>query len=104
MVAEEASKMIEDLVSFVCDSGTPPGLDGDENDLLRFKTEVARFAGLIYNQGIKTAPRAVQSTVRLRAVQKALQSFPLVCTMKKTSYTRRDGTEGTSNALSIISK
>lgn len=47
------------------------------------KKEAAVYIAHIYNYGIRTAPRGVQSTVRLNAVTKACEKLPVVITMEK---------------------
>lgn len=45
--------------------------------------EFAILLGTIYNLGIRTAPRATQSTVRYRAVAQAMKGLPVNVKMKE---------------------
>lgn len=63
------------------------------------KAVVAAKLGKLYNLGIRTAPRAVQATVRRNAVEAAMRGAPVKVSMRQLPKTY--GT-GTFNALEII--
>lgn len=62
------------------------------------KNELTVDLGYIYNLGIRTAPRAVHSTVRLNAVKEALFQLNVFVDMKKVTDTK---TGFTFNALTL---
>ena len=49
----------------------------------RYRGKVAMLAARLVNYGVRCAPRAVQATVRLRAVQEAVKGLPVKVTMEK---------------------
>jgi hypothetical protein len=83
-IAADASKAINALMELVPED----------------KREIAGpLAAQIYNFGIRTAPCAVHSTVRLNAVKTACKNLPLVISMTKVTTP----TGKSFNALSINS-
>lgn len=89
--AAEAREQINKTVKWFTDAGAA----------IEDQAELAKQLGYIYNHGIRTAPRGVQSTVRLNAVREALKDQNVMVTMVEKSYERRDGSTGTYNALHI---
>lgn len=67
-VAAEACKVAEELVAMVPDD---------------MKARAAEVAARLVNYGIRCAPRAVHSTVRLNAVKRAVQGLPVRVTMEE---------------------
>ena len=64
------------------------------------RTEALCKIAEIYNLGIRTAPRACQSTVRFRAVERAMKELPVHVMMKEVTT----DSGKTFNALSVIPK
>lgn len=79
--AAEANKVAESLLSLVPDATKP---------------QAAELIARLYNLGIRTAPRAVQSTVRFNAVQRAVRGLPVKVRMEQRTDER---TKRTYNAL-----
>lgn len=52
------------------------------------KPRAAELMARLYNLGIRTAPRAVQSTVRFNAVQRAVRDLPVKVSMEKRTDER----------------
>ena len=71
-IAAEANKVAKDLMDLV-------ELHHDPIISARAAELVAR----LYNLGIRTAPRAVQSTVRYNAVKRAVQDLPVKISMEQ---------------------
>lgn len=71
-VAEEANQQIKKIVETYA--------HGCTEDV---KAQLIKELAHLYNLGIRTAPRAVQSTVRLNAVKEATIGFPVSARMEK---------------------
>ncbi len=67
-IAAEANKVAQDLLCLVHDHDQP---------------KAAELIARLYNLGIRTAPRPVQSTVRLNAVKRAVQDLPVKVNMER---------------------
>lgn len=96
-VAEEANKVAKELHKLALTDRDPEG-DVDEA-ALEFRT--AELIAMLVNYGLRCSPRAVQSTVRLRAVQTAVKGLP--CNVDMVKMTSDDG-ERSYNALRITPK
>lgn len=71
--AAEANKVAQDLLS-ICPNDAKP--------------KAAELIARLYNLGIRTAPRAVQSTVRYNAVKRAVQDLPVRVSMEQRTDER----------------
>jgi hypothetical protein len=90
--ASEANELIKDLIEHT------HGFDDNSDPMYQaFCEKLIR----LYNLGIRTAPRAVQSTVRLRACQEAAKDLPINVRMAERIDER---TQRTYNALDITLK
>lgn len=85
MIAADANKAINALIGLIPEDAVPLA---------------APLIAHIYNYGIRTAPRAVQSTVRYNAVREACKGLPIKITMGKKKD-ERTGKEF--NVLHILS-
>lgn len=83
--AEKAKQVVQEILQMV----------GDDPLV---KAVVAAKLGKLYNLGIRTAPRAVQSTVRRNAVEAAMRGAPVRVSMRQVPKTYG---VGTFNALEI---
>lgn len=70
--AAEANKVAQELLDMVMDEV------GDKG-----KGMAAELIARLYNLGIRTAPRAVQSSVRYNAVKRAVQDLPVKVDMQQ---------------------
>ena len=68
-IAAEANTVSADIMEFIHEESDRP--------------RVAELLARLYNLGIRTAPRAVQSTVRFNAVQRAVKDLPVKVSMEK---------------------
>lgn len=68
VIAAEANKVAQDLLNCTHNEDKP---------------KVAELIARLYNLGIRTAPRAVQSTVRYNAVKRAVQDLPVKVDMQQ---------------------
>jgi hypothetical protein len=77
MIAADANKAINSLIGLIPEDCVPLA---------------APLIAHIYNYGIRTAPRAVQSTVRYNAVREACKGLPVNITMgrKKDERTGKE--------------
>ncbi len=91
--AEKANKAIRNAIRLVEDIVANQAQNASESDLVH----VAKAFAEVYNLGIRSNPRPAQSTVRLRAVQKACEGFPLRVSMEEVD----NGNGGTYKALSV---
>lgn len=66
--AAEANKVAQDLLNCVTSD---------------YRPQAAELIARLYNLGIRTAPRAVQSTVRFNAVRRAVQDLPVKVSMEQ---------------------
>lgn len=67
--AAEANKVAQELLEgILCEEDKP---------------HAAELIARLYNLGIRTAPRAVQSTVRYNAVKRAVQDLPVKVSMEQ---------------------
>ena len=71
--AAEANKLAQDLLVLIHDHDQP---------------KAAELIARLYNLGIRTAPRAVQSTVRYNAVKRAVQDLPVRVSMEQRTDER----------------
>lgn len=94
--ANEANKKIQEILDYVWNN-----TELHYEVINSYKTELGTLLAQLYNLGIRTAPRAVQSTVRLNAVREACKGLPLTITIEK-KIDERTGNEY--NALNIQPK
>lgn len=66
--AAQANKVAQDLLQMISNDDKP---------------QAAELIARLYNLGIRTAPRAVQSTVRFNAVRRAVQDLPVKVSMEQ---------------------
>ncbi len=71
-IAAEANKVAYDLLGLFDELNSI-----DPHHVQSIKSAAAELIARLYNLGIRTAPRAVQSTVRYNAVKRAVQDLPV---------------------------
>ena len=76
-VAKEARKQIERILDSSMFGATE-----------KVRADLVKELAYLYNLGIRTSPRACQSTVRLRAVQEAIRGFGVQARLEEVE---RDG-------------
>lgn len=81
--AAEANRVAHDLLGLFDEINSV-----DKDYVLNIKAAASELIARLYNLGIRTAPRAVQSTVRYNAVKRAVQDLPVKVSMEQRTDER----------------